>query len=484
MKNTILIFNILIISILCSCRKDKLLEDASVELSFSQDSILYDTVFTSVGSTTRYFRVLNTNNQKINIASIRLARGESSFFRLNVDGVSGKSFSNVEIPANDSIYIFCEVTIDPNNSANPFIYQDSILFETNGNLQDVKLIAFGRNAYFHKPSTTIYFQNGGNFSYGVLNCNEVWNNDKPHVIYGYAVVDSACNLTINAGTEIFIHQNGGLWVYRYGKIQVLGTETNPVLFRHDRLEAEYNDIPGQWDRIWINEGSTGNVINHAIIKNSFIGIQASFAAFDGLNLPGATGTEPKKLKIYNTKIQNCSGIGLLGRYFTIEAGNNIISNCGQQLAVLQYGGSYSFRHCTFANFWTTESRSVASIALNNYTSAQTLPIDSAWFENCIIDGNNTEELLYDTALTNNALNNVKFKNCILKTGFNLASPYYQNVFQNANSSFIDPSVFNFKLNPNSAAINAGTILPNFTLDIEGKPRSDGFPDLGAHEYAP
>ncbi len=479
------LLGLLVILQFTSCKKDQLLTSSDAKLSFSQDSVLFDTVFVQTGSTTRYFRVSNPNSQRIKISSLKLARGNSSFYRLNVDGVPGKSFNDIEIPAHDSIYVFVEVTVDPNNISNPFIYQDSVVFETNGTVQDVDLVCFARNAYFHYPQHFIPFKNGSSFGYSlssVVQKDSVWNNDKPHVIYGYVVIDSTFSLTINAGTEVYIHQNGGIWVYRYGAIKVMGTATSPVLFQQDRLDPEYKDIAGQWDRIWIHQGSNKNEINYAVIKNSFIGIQASYSGLDGFY---ASLSDPKKLKLYNTKIQNCSGIGILTRYFNVEAGNCVISNCKEQLVALQYGGSYSFRHCTIANYWTHASRSTPSVFINNYTEAETIPIDSAYFVNCIIDGTNADELQIDSAADANSFKHVLFDHCLVKTQLNTgASPYlFKNVLQNASASFVNPGLYDFKLNANSAAIDLGTNLPNYPLDIDGQSRI-GLPDIGAYEYKP
>ena len=54
--------------------------------------------------------------------------------------------------------------------------------------------------------------------------------------------------------------NAGLWIFRYGALQVNGTKGNEVTFQGDRREANYTDEPGQWDRIWFNEGKTDNWI--------------------------------------------------------------------------------------------------------------------------------------------------------------------------------------------------------------------------------
>ncbi|HPD54413.1 MAG TPA: hypothetical protein PLI08_10740, partial [Bacteroidia bacterium] len=125
-----------------SCKKDEFITDGDAKLEFSTDTVIFDTVFTTVGSSTEVFVVYNRNDQPVKVSSIRLATGDQSMFRLNVDGLPGRSFSDVEIGADDSIFIFVEVTVDPNNQNTPLVVTDSILFETNGNLQDIDLVAW------------------------------------------------------------------------------------------------------------------------------------------------------------------------------------------------------------------------------------------------------------------------------------------------------------------------------------------------------
>src|SRR6218665_1572491 len=124
--------------IFSSCRKDDLLTASSAKLDFSTDSVLFDTAFTTIGSTTKVFRIYNRHVRPMNISRIFLAKGPASPFKLNVDGVSGKTITDMEIGGGDSLYVFVQVTIDPNNSSSPLLVKDSIVFETNGNLQDVK----------------------------------------------------------------------------------------------------------------------------------------------------------------------------------------------------------------------------------------------------------------------------------------------------------------------------------------------------------
>src|SRR5690606_25844010 len=151
---------------------------------------------------------------------------------------------------------------------------------TNGNYQEVKLIAWGWNAKFYYPDN--FPVNGlPNFTRIAenLHANVTWNAQEPVVVYGYLVVDSTQTLTIEEGTQVFFHEGGGLWVYRGGNIQVNGTVDKPVVFQGDRLESYFDELPGQWDRIWIHEGSENNVFKNVVIKNNFIGIQAETAPF-------------------------------------------------------------------------------------------------------------------------------------------------------------------------------------------------------------
>src|SRR6187431_853755 len=124
-------FNLLLFSVLMylsfsSCTKEEF-EEGRPELEFSEDTIIFDTVFTSVGSSTELFLIYNRGNKDVKLSSIRLATGENSNYRLNVDGVAGKSFTDVEIGSDDSIFVFVEVTVDPNNLTTPLIVSDSII---------------------------------------------------------------------------------------------------------------------------------------------------------------------------------------------------------------------------------------------------------------------------------------------------------------------------------------------------------------------
>ncbi len=476
-----------------SCKKDKLLEDPSATLAFSQDSILFDTVFTTIGSATRNIRVINNNNQKIKISSIRLEQGQSSSFFMNVDGTPGKQVNDVEILANDSIYIFVQVNVNPTNALSPLIIQDKILFDLNGNQQSVALEAWGQDAHYHMPNNAIQYKNGylpySTVSTGT-NVTVTWgggavgqpDDNKPHVIYGWLVVDSTQKLVINPGVKVYFHQNAGLWVYRYGTLQVNGTHGNEVVFQGDRREADYADIPGQWDRIWINEGHTDNYINYAIIKNNFIGIQASILA---------DASQPHKLKITNTIIKNCSKWGLYTQYFSVWGANNVISNCAEYCAALTLGGNYTFLQTTFANYFTQGKGRVGQpcVHIDNFDGTDIIRTDSIYFANCIIEGSQGNEFEQDIRVSSNPSQKCVINNCLLRTSTinNTLITTSGNVY-NGNPNFVDPATYNFEIKNNSAAkaigdVNVLMTYPVLGFDIKNVSRNSP-PDAGAYTVNP
>ena len=237
--NSIIFIAILLVIVVSSCKKDETFDNnPATKLTFSADTLIFDTIFATIGSITGQLHVYNRGNNKIKISNIKLAGGEGSRYSINVDGLAGNEFTDVEIPGKDSIYIFVRVTINQQEPDLPFIVTDSIVFETNGNQQDVDLVAWGQNARFihwnvdrpNIPKYRIVAAEG---------VDTTWTNDLPIVIYGYAVVDSTASLTINAGTKIYFHNASGLWIYKGGSLKVLGSKDSTVVFQGDRLDDFY-----------------------------------------------------------------------------------------------------------------------------------------------------------------------------------------------------------------------------------------------------
>lgn len=455
--------------VLASCRKDVLLTDTSAKLEISTDSILYDTVFTSIGSTTKAFKVHNRHSQPMKISRIWLEGGGASSFRFNIDGFPGPIVNDVEIPAEDSLWVFVEVTVDPNNQNTPLVITDKLLFETNGNQQQVVLEAWGQDAHY--------------FNSQVL-CNQVWNNDKPYLIYNSILVDSLCTLTINAGCRVHFHKGSALLVQ--GTLIVNGTRSNPAKFQGDRLEPFYAEVADQWYGIWMLNGSKDNVIDGAVIKNAYIGIRV-----DTMNY-SANPT----LIMKNSISKNHAAAAIYGVGSRIRAYNCAFGNCGQYVAALAIGGDYSFYHCTFANYWNLDNRQTPSVLINNYyeTVNQTIitrPMDSCNFYNCIIYGDLDNEYLLDQSTNTSVTWRYKFHHCVLKTDTITTGPNYILPVVNQDPQLRDGVMVDFRIGSTSSAINKGdmnvisTFFPGeLNLDLAGNSRiTDGPPDCGAFEYS-
>lgn len=472
---------------LSSCRKDVLDVSPSSKLGFSTDTVYFDTVFVTMGSVTQRFRVYNSSEDKIKVSNIRLAGGSASPFRLNIDGEATINAHDVEIDGKDSIFIFVEVTIDPNNDQNPFVVMDSVLFETNGNLQNVKLMAYGRNADFFRPTV---FPKNGFPAYSVVGCDTTWTNNRPKVIIGYLAVDSACSLTIEAGTQVYLYNNSGIWVYKQGRLVVNGTLQDSVVFQGVRKEDSYKNTPGQWDRIWINQGSTGNVINYAVIKNGNIGIQAEDVISFGEGLPSL-------LTLSNTRIKNMKAFGLYGVHYSINAWNNVISNCGSYALALINGGTYRFRHNTVANYWGESVRSETAVFLSNYQVIQNVTYVANMdfrFTNGIVYGNLQGDNELDVDSQPGATFNWKFENTCLKIDNENIDPgdanHFSNMVLNEDPLFRDVQNRDYRLSESSTSRDKGSIAvvnesPAIPTDLLGNNRlGDTAPDCGAMEFTP
>lgn len=476
----------LIVSLFTYCNpNDKIDTSPALRLGFSTDTVLFDTVFTTIGSSTRTFKVYNRNNHRVNISDIHLSGADNSPFRINIDGQAGNSFTNIDIDAHDSIFVFVRVNINPNDLNAPFIRQDSLLFTLNGNKQKLDLVAWGQNAHYiiadsHSPGLPPYKIIAGR------NQTVTWKADKPYVIYGYAVVDSTAKLIIEAGARVCFHNASGLWVYKNGTLKVNGTIDQKVIFEGDRTELYYDDIPGQWDRIWINESDQDNEINWAVIRNGFTGIQA-----ETLGKTPGTG----KLIIRNTVINNMTGYGLLTKKYRVEAGNLLIYDAGIQSLYLSGGGDYDFRHCTFSNFWNKSLRSTPAIRISNYfmyidPAGNSIPIkgdlSKAYFGNCQIIGNKSEELLFENDPSAGTFNYL-FDHSALQTQA-VADAAHYNAFTRLSFQYyrlpidtVIPAVRNI----GSLDIISSSPTPiSLINDLFGKDRTtDGKPDAGAIEFS-
>lgn len=503
---------------LTSCRDDFEFERSTGGLEFSKDTVYLDTVFTNIGSSTYTLKVYNRSNKDITIPTIALGEGEQSKYRLMVDGKPGKVFNNVELMAKDSMFIFIETTIDYSeytNNETTFIYNDRILFDSGANQQKVELVTLVQDAVFIKPDRslpdnikeklTIDGEASDIQGHELSTPEELhWTNQKPYVVYGYALVPNGQTLTVDPGARVHFHSESGLIVDNTATLKVNGTLSttdkleNEVIFEGDRLEPEFADTPGQWNNLWIFSGQD-NTIEHLTLKNAVIGIY----------LTRVNENTTPRLTMNNSQIYNCGNFGILTSHASLDGNNLVVNNCGQASLAITQGGTYNFKHCTFTNYFGSFNQ--VPVLINDYTETQNALFVSdvtANFDNCILYGSSNLGLSLENKAGTEIAFRCRFNNTLIKmvdfSNLLKNNPLYPFEANNATlvayTNCLTPKLStenrpdfedarNNKLNlgdaeggPNgSANPTVAATLPN---DITGALRSTSAPDMGAYESKP
>ena len=453
---------------LWGCKKESFITSPDARVTITADSLKYDTVFTTAGSVTQSFKIVNENDQKINISSVKLMGGNSSAYKINADGFIGPEINNLEIAPNDSLYVFVSVVVDQNSNNLPFIVQDSIRVSYNGRDRWVQLEAWGQNAHFFRNKE--------------IATNETWTNDLPYVILGYLVIDPNQVLTIEKGCHIYVHADAPVVVH--GTIQVNGDKdtADRVYFRGDRLDEPYKDFPASWPGIYFTGTSQDNVFNYAVLKNAYQAIAAQ----------DPSSNANAKVTLNECIIDNAYDAGIITNNSSVSATNCLISNCGKNLALVR-GGDYRFIHCTVASYSNDyilhkDPVLLASNYINVNNVPQTAPLN-ALFQNCIFWGDgglvDDEVVIARDAGATLAVSFDYGLWKIQKTDPATVAGVTTNQIINNQAPLFDSvnnskRYYDFHLQEGSPAKDKGTNT-GIPIDLDGKPRPVGLPDLGCYE---
>jgi len=463
--NRFIIFILILFVSITSCKKESFITSPDATIYISADTIKYDTVFVSTGSITQSFKIFNTNNQKLLLSQVKLMGGSQSAFNININGIATDQLNNIEIAANDSIYVFVSVTINPNSNNLPFIISDSISVKYNGNEKFVQLQAYGQNAHFINNQ--------------IIEGNVTWTNDLPYVILGGLQIDTTATLNINAGCKIYTHADAPILVD--GMMKINGEKNNEVIFNGDRLDEDYKDLPASWPGIYFRSTSNNNEMTFAIIKNANQAIVVSDPSINA----------NPKLIIHQCIIDNAFDAGLLIKNSFVNVDNSIISNCGNNINIIN-GGEYHFTNCTaaaYSNLFMLHRNPVLQVNNFSYENGNLITNDiSATFANCIFWGDGG--ILDDEVMVNKEgsnLFNVIMSNCLYKSANGI-----NNAVLNANIINEDPifdsidvvkNYYDFRMNNaiSSPAIDNGGNT-SFPFDLDNQPRQSGISsDIGCYE---
>lgn len=436
----------------CSLDEENFSSNPNLTLLFSTDTVAFDTLLSATRSSTRRLKVINPNNESINLNSISLGKGDDSDYSVIINGRTASGVSNQTLLGGDSLLVLIEVNVTPRDENLPYIVKDSIVFEWNTNRAHVKLIAYG--------------QDGNRRTKGII-CDETWTSDRPHIIADTLLVSPDCELTIEKGAKIYFENDAALFFQ--GTLKAIGDSANHIEFRNARFDGVYNQVPGQWNGIYFLEGSSNNEISYADIYNGQFGLRIGTPDEDN---------EPDVV-VSNTKIYNMSFAGILAFTSDVKAINTLIYNCGTYLVGNFAGGNYTYQHCTFSNDPSLFIQDEPSVQFsdNILIGENELLTDdlSLLMQNTIVWGTGEEEFQINTGggsaievtLSTNIIKSaLEFENNFTSLDFNFAG-------------FRDPFLFDYSLDSLAFAQDKGTPL-DINDDITGTPR-DAMPDIGAYE---
>ena len=410
-----------------SCKKTGTITDHNASVYASSDTLHFDTVFTATGSVTQFVKIFNNNDQNLVLSNVQLMGGKSSYFSMNVDGLAGTSFSNIEIAPNDSVYIFVKVSVDSNNKKRPFIVQDSIQYTFNGNTRWIQLDAYGRNA--------IYLRNK------VITQDTTFTDSLPVVILGGLYIFPSKTLIIDAGTQIYAHADAAIQVF--GTLIANGDSTKRISFQCDRLDDPYSKYPGSWPGIYFLDQSDKNVLNFTSIRN----------AYQGVIVNNPSLSHSAKLTLNQCIIDNISTEGILANNTSVNAVNSLISNCGSNVSITS-GGTYTFNQCTIVSYdndYVAHKIPVVNVSNNDGTKVNNLDCK---FYNSIIYGQGG---LVDYEISVNQMTGGTFT-----FNFNNVAYKLPKSLHNSNVNFNNSTEFGFHT-PAFVSLDFGNHLYDFHL---------------------
>lgn len=457
---------ILLMCVVCAaCIEDGFTTSPSDQPTFSTDTLNIGTVFTDEPTPTSRFIVHNPHAKQLSISGISLSGPDAGCFRLNVDGITGRSFNNVDIRGKDSIFVFVEATL-PEGSKPLSDYEASVNFTTNGRTQSVILAAKGQNVHRIKGET--------------LTENTTFNDFIPYQITDSLVVAPGTTLTLKPGTTLCFH-DGAMLIVR-GTLLSEGTVEKPVTMAGDRTGNVVTDISfdimsRQWVGVFFTETSTGNVISHTNIRNTWQGV--TLYGYD---------PETPQLTLHNSRLRNSGGLVLEAYHSNIVATGCEFAEAADGLVYLQ-GGRYTFNHCTFANYYLFSALGGPAIQFAHVSydpdkgldDLSGLPFTAAEFTNSIIYGNGTELSHGDLSGTD-----IYFRRCLLKSAGTDDDNFIECLWEADPLYYTirEEYIFDYRLKPESPAIGAADpslTLPAARLDAYGLERTEPA-EIGAYVF--
>lgn len=443
-----------------SCISDSITNSPSDILVFSRDTVNFDTVFTDVGTPTARLVVRNPAKKGLYISSIRL-RDRDSRFSINVDGTSGRDFTDVEIRGRDSILVFIECFIPPTSADEPFLTEDALEFVTNGVTQSVRLEAYGQNVTRLRNER--------------VSTDTRFSADRPYVVFDSLVVEKGATLTLSPGTRMLFHD--GAEMILHGTLLALGEPGHTIRFRGDRLDdilpdVGYDIMAGQWKGIRMSGESSGNRLEFVDMRSTKNGLSIEPKA-------GEEESDAPRLSILNSWLHNSESTVLRASGADVAAMGSCFSEAADAVVSLA-DGSAAFTQCTIANNYLFSA--ITSPLLDFPSDEKTGKTSmNAEFRNCVIYGlvRGISDINYDE--TGIFFQNVSYK----ENGVNNA--HFIDCLWNCDPLFLTDRaeyIFDYRVREDSPVIGKGNpafVTSECRYDMDGVDRlASGNPTLGAY----
>jgi hypothetical protein len=446
-----------------SCIEDGFTTSPSDVMTFSVDTLDMGTIFTEEGSTTHRFVVYNRASKSLNLSQIALSGENADYFRLNVDGMSGREFSDVEIRAKDSIFVLVEATLPANGELKAVTINADLNFTANGVTRTVVISADGQDV---------------ERLHGLVISEDMhFTADRPYQIFDSLVVSQGATLTVDAGAKLCFHD--GSYMAVRGTLLTEGTPDAEVTFAGDRTGNVVTDISfdimsRQWLGVFFTTTSRSNRLVNTCIKNTVYGV----------NIEGESADNVPDITLINSALRNSGDLVLNSVYAKVRAYGCEFAEAANGLVRMQ-GGDCAFNHCTFANYYLFSALGGEAVQFDHF-SADTddgtgMPYLRADFTNSIIYGNGTDLSHGDFTDTS-----VTIRHCLLKSAGSDDDNFIECLWDTDPLYYTvrEDYYFDYRLKPDSPAIAAGDRSLTATeaaTDRYGLKRGTS-PDLGAYVF--
>ncbi|MCM1451097.1 MAG: hypothetical protein NC102_02475 [Clostridium sp.] len=444
-----------LIAFLAGCIEDGIDTSPSAQPAFSCDTLDIGPVFTGELTVTSRMTVYNRNSKGLNISRISLSGENAPLFRINVDGMSGKDFSDVEIRAKDSIFVFIEAVLPENGVDLPIDVEASLDFTTNGRTESVLVTAQGQDIVRMQG---VEITEDASLKAG-----------KPYRIADSLVVRPEATLVLEEGVKLLFRDKARLVVH--GRLLSKGTPQAPVTLTGDRIGevltgVSFEIMSRQWDGVEFMPGSKGNELAFTVISNTVNGVAVR-----------GDGSGERELLLENCRLRNSGGYVLEAEMANVEAYGCEFAEAGMGLVALS-GGDYRFDQCTLSNHYLFSA--ITDAAWNIVSPEDGVTDTRLYATNCITWGLGQELLPKDISGRP-----VTFSRCLFKSAGTDDDNFIDCLWDADPLFYTERSeyLFDYRLKPDSPAIGAAD--PSLSehplaVDFYGAPRAN---DLGAYAFA-